>query len=76
MASRWRSGSEGCGSRALGGQQEGIMGFSVLGCVDILRLSFITSVISSEARNLKSENGVCTTNLDSSLRCAAFRMTE
>ena len=49
---------------------------SALGCVDILRLSCVTSVISSEARNLKSENGVCTTNLDSSLRCAAFRMTE
>ena len=60
----------------LGGLKKGMMGFSVLGCVDILRVSFIASVISSEARNLKSENGVCTTNLDSSLRCAAFRMTE
>ena len=46
-----------------------------LGCVDILRLSFITSVISSEARNLKSETGGCAATLDSSLRCAAFRMT-
>ena len=43
-----------------------------LGCVDISHLS---TVIRSEARILKSVNGVCATILDSSLRCAAFRMT-
>ena len=43
--------------------------------VDDLKLSLINSVISSEARNLKSEIAACTTSLDSSLRCAAFRMT-
>ena len=44
-----------------------------LGCADI---SHLARVIPSEARNLKSVNGVCATILDSSLRCAAFRMTE
>ena len=43
-----------------------------LGCVVISRVS---PVILSEVRHLKSVNGVCTTILDSSLRCAAFRMT-
>ena len=42
----------------------------------LARLSFITSVISNEARNLKSETGGCAATLDSSLHCAAFRMTE
>ena len=32
-------------------------------------------VISSEASNLKSETGLRARILDSSLRCAAFRMT-
>ena len=44
-----------------------------LGCVDISHLS---PVIPSKAINLKSVNGECATILDSSLRCAAFRMTE
>ena len=44
-----------------------------LGRVDILKLSLITSVISSVGRNLKLETGGCATNLDSSLRCAALR---
>ena len=44
-----------------------------LRCVDISHLS---PVIPSEASSLKFANGVCTTILDSSLRCAAFRMTE
>ena len=35
----------------------------------------LASVILSEGRNLRSENGVCAMSLDSSLRCAAFRMT-
>ena len=35
----------------------------------------MSPVIPSEARNLKSVNGVCASSLDSSLRCAAFRMT-
>ena len=43
-----------------------------LGCVDISHLS---SIIPSEARNLKSVNGVRATILDSSLRSAPFRMT-
>ena len=47
-----------------------------LGCVDISNLSHIVSVISRFARNLKSEIAACTTILDSSLRCASFRMTE
>ena len=46
---------------------------TTLGCVDI---SHLPPVIPSEARNLKSVNGVCATILDSSLRCAPFRMTE
>ena len=46
--------------------------YAWLGCVDISHLS---PVIPSEARNLKSVNGVCATSLDSSLRCAPFRMT-
>ena len=33
-------------------------------------------VIPRATRNLKSANGLCATILDSSLRCAAFRMTE
>jgi hypothetical protein len=37
--------------------------------------SFVPPVIPSEAKNLKIANDVCTTILDSSLRCAAFRMT-
>ena len=32
--------------------------------------------IQSAGMNLKSVNGVCAGSLDSSLRCAAFRMTE
>ena len=40
--------------------------------MDISRLS---PVIPREARDLKSVNGVCATLLDSSLRCASFRMT-
>ena len=43
-----------------------------LGCVDIYHLS---PVIPSEARSLESVIGVCATSLDSSLRCAPFRMT-
>ena len=43
-----------------------------LGCVDISHLS---PGIASEAGNLKFVNGMCATSLDSSLRCAAFRMT-
>ena len=46
-----------------------------LGCVDTLRLSIIISVISSETRKLNSGIAKCATVLDSSLRCAAFRMT-
>ena len=46
-----------------------------LGRVDILKLSLIASVISSVGRNLKLETGGCATSLDSSLRCAALRMT-
>ena len=42
------------------------------GCVDFFELS---PVIPREARDLKSVNGVCAASLDSSLRCAAFRMT-
>ena len=49
------------------------LGCCSLGCVDI---SHLPPVIPSEARNLKSVNGVCATILDSSLRCAPFRMTE
>ena len=43
----------------------------------VLPISFCFGVKSSfaEAGNLKSVNGVCATILDSSLRCAAFRMT-
>ena len=36
----------------------------------------LARVVSSEGRNLKLETGGCATILDSSLRCAAFRMTE
>ena len=36
----------------------------------------LARVISSEGRNLRSVNGVCAMSLDSSLRCAAFGMTE
>ena len=43
-----------------------------LGGVEISPLS---PVIASEVTSLKSVNGVCATSLDSSLRCAAFRMT-
>ena len=32
-------------------------------------------VVSSEGRNVRSVNGGCAMILDSSLRCAAFRMT-
>ena len=56
------------------GQSGGFPG-GELGSADILKLSLINTVISSEARNPKSENGARTTILDSSLRCAAFRMT-
>ena len=35
----------------------------------------LARVISSEGRNLKLETSGCATILDSSLRCAAFRMT-
>ena len=38
--------------------------------------SHLSPVIAREARILKSVNGVCATSSDSSLRCAAFRMTE
>ena len=38
-----------------------------LGRVDILKLSLITSVISSVGRNLKLETGGCAMSLDSSL---------
>ena len=37
--------------------------------------SYFTSVISSEVRKLKLGTGGCATTLDSSLRCAPFRMT-
>ena len=39
-------------------------------------IPYIYLVIPSEARNLKSLTGERATTLDSSLRCAAFRMTE
>ena len=35
----------------------------------------LARVVSSEGRNLKLETSGCATILDSSLRCAAFRMT-
>ena len=38
-------------------------------------ISLLPAVIPSEVTKLKSVNGVCATILDSSLRCAAFRMT-
>ena len=38
-------------------------------------ISPLSPVIASEAGNLKFVNGMCATSLDSSLRCAAFRMT-
>ena len=41
----------------------------------IPQMRFI-SVILSEARNLKSGTGLRAAILDSSLRCAAFRMTD
>ena len=37
--------------------------------------AYVTSVISSEVRKLKLGTGGCATTLDSSLRCAGFRMT-
>ena len=43
-----------------------------LDCVDN---SHLLPVTPSEAKKLRSVNGVCATILDSSLRCAAFRMT-
>ena len=51
---------------------EGLSVFQ-LSCMDISHLS---PVIPWEARHLKSANGVCAKILDSSLRSAAFRMTE
>ena len=44
-------------------------------CVGILKLPVIISVILSDGRNLESEIAAGATLLDSSLRCAAFRMT-
>ena len=38
-------------------------------------ISGLSPVIPSAGRNLKFVNGVCAMSLDSSLRCAAFRMT-
>ena len=35
----------------------------------------LARVVSSEGRKLRSVNGGCATILDSSLRCASFRMT-
>ena len=35
----------------------------------------LARVVSSEAGNLRSVHGGCATILDSSLRCASFRMT-
>ena len=52
------------------GLSRGIL--SKLGYVDI---SHLFPVIASAAGNLNSEIAACTTILDSSLRCAAFRMT-
>ena len=44
-------------------------------CVGILKLPVIISVILRDGRNLESEIAAGATLLDSSLRCAAFRMT-
>ena len=44
-------------------------------CVGILKLPVIISVILRDGRNLESEIAAGATILDSSLRCAAFRMT-
>ena len=45
------------------------------GCVGILKLPVIISVILRDGRNLESEIAAGAMSLDSSLRCAAFRMT-
>ena len=44
-------------------------------CVGILKLPVIISVILRDGRNLESEIAAGAMSLDSSLRCAAFRMT-
>ena len=60
------------GERCMGG----LVGVGTRGgCVGILKLPVIISVILSDGRNLESEIAAGATILDSSLRCAAFRMT-